>query len=422
MKKVYKYLQSLQNLGYKLEIERVYNFAKKEGLVPENFKSILIGGTNGKGSVATILSRILIDLGFNVGTFTSPHLVSPRERIKINLKNIPEKDFILYINKLKEIVERELENGFLKNKLSYFETFVIVSLMYFKDKKIDYGVFEVGLGGRLDATNILNADISVITTVSFDHTKILGKTLKKIAHEKAGIIKNHRKIVVGKIKSSPLKVIERVASEKKAELIYTFDKKNRLKVFDDNSALYQTENFTYSIYPKMKGKHQLINSSIAIKTVEALSLANKNNLLKIEKAISRAEINGRLEIKGKFIFDGAHNIEGALSLKSYLQKELKGKKILLIFGTSKGKNTKKISNLLLPLAKKIIITKAEAYRAEMPENIVKHIPEKLKDKVEIRENLRDALNLASKIKDSYDFILITGSLYLVGDAKKLLKI
>ncbi len=423
MKKVYSYLKSLENLGYKLEIDRVFLFAKHWGLIPQNFPVIHVGGTNGKGSVSTIVSQILIELGYNVGTFTSPHLLTPRERLRYNLKEIPEKDFEEVVFYIKEIVEKSIEDGIVSQRLSYFETLTMSAIVYFKKMKVDYGVFEVGLGGRLDATNILNTALSVITTVSHDHTRILGGTIEKIAWEKAGIIKENGKVVVGKLKKRAYDVVCKIAKEKMAEVVETFNSKRKLKIFDDLSGIYSTEKWSYTLSPAMPGKHQLFNSSIAVKAVEELFNVGYDEKYLIERAIAKAKIQGRIEIKGSVIFDGAHNREGAMSLKGFIEKYLKNKNFIVLFGASKGKDLSPFFKYIFPLTKEIVITKAKSLRADEPEKIIKNLSKSMDlSKVVLIGELKKAICYVKEkfLKENFDYILITGSLYLVGDSKKII--
>jgi dihydrofolate synthase/folylpolyglutamate synthase len=412
------YLQSIQKAGLKLELNRIKSILKVLGDPQNNFKTILVAGTNGKGSVSTFLNNILVKTGFRTGLFTSPHLISVNERIRVDNKKIDNCELESIVFYIKQIVDKELAKGNLPNPLTFFETMTIAAFLFFSKKKVDWGVLEIGLGGRLDATNVVNPELSIITTISYDHTRILGNTLTMIAKEKAGIIKKGKSIVVGRLPYHVLDVIKKISQEREAKLVKAFDRDNRLKEYKGGKYHYITPIGEYFFKPKLKGKHQGENAAVAIKGFETLNIkdANKNNII---EGVENAFIEGRLEVfNKKLIFDGAHNIDGIKRLTEFLiQKNYKN--LYCVFGASKGKKIKKMGELLFPLCKKIIITKAEIYRAEEPV-IIKEELKKFNDKIEIEFELLKAvkriINEAGNGK-----ILITGSLYLVGDVKKIIK-
>ncbi len=412
------YLFSIQRSGFKLELDRIKSFLKSIGNPEKNIKSILITGTNGKGSVSTFLSSILFSLGYKTGLFTSPHLVNVNERIRVNNRKIPYKDLERIVFYIKDQVDKALKTGILPNRLTFFETMTVASFLYFKEKKVDFGVFEIGLGGRLDATNVLESLASAITTISYDHTRILGKSLTKIAREKAGIIKEEKPVIIGRLPKHTLPVIKNVVNQKNAFLIKAFDKKNKLLLKKDNYFIYKTEKDSYNFKPKLLGKHQGENAAIAIKIYENLSVFDKKMNKNVIKGIEEAFIEGRLEIhKDKIIFDGAHNIDGMKRLTEFL-KDQELKNLCCLFGVSQGKKIDEMGKLLFPFCKKIVLTRANIYRAEDPEKIYKKF--KSSEKVfEIELNLKKAVEkVLNNSKDKK--ILITGSLYLVGDVKKVL--
>ena len=412
------YLFSIQRSGFKLELERIKLFLKSINNPEKDIKSILITGTNGKGSVSTFLSSILLSLGYKTGLFTSPHLVEVNERIRVNNKKIPYLDLERIVFYIKEHVNKAQKKGILPNRLTFFETMTVASFLYFKEQKVDFGVFEIGLGGRLDATNVLEPLASAITTISYDHTRILGKSLTKIAREKAGIIKDGKPVIIGRLPKHTLPIIKNIVTQKNALLIKAFDKKNRLFLKKDDCFMYKTEKDSYKFKPKLLGKHQGENAAIAIKIYENLSVFDKRNNKNVIKGIEEAFIEGRLEIyNDKIIFDGAHNIDGIKRLTEFL-KNHGLKNLCCLFGVSQGKKIDEMGKLLFPFCKKIVLTKANIYRAEEPERIYKKF-KSTKKVFEIELDLRKAVEkVLNNSKDKK--ILITGSLYLVGDVKKVL--
>ncbi len=417
MDRLNEYLQTIQRAGLKLELTRIESILKVLGNPQNNFKSILITGTNGKGSVSTFLSNILLESGYKTGLYTSPHLISVNERIRVNNRKIENQELEKIVFHIKHTVEKELKKGNLPNPLTFFETMTIASFMYFSEKNVEWSVFEIGLGGRLDATNVVNPELSVITTISYDHTRILGNTLTKIAREKAGIIKSQKPIIVGRIPYHVINVIRDIAKKRGAELIKAFDRNNKLSVTKQGEYYYKTTKMGYRFKPKLNGKHQGENAAVAIKSFEALNISFKKE--DVIKGVETAFIEGRLEIlNDRVIFDGAHNIDGIKRVAQFLVK--KGyRDLYCIFGASKGKKIKDMGELLFPLCKKIIITKADIHRAEEPELIKKEL-KKFKNKVEIEFELLKAIERIIKISGN-NKILVTGSLYLVGDIQKLIK-
>jgi len=413
-----KYLVSIQKSGFKLELDRIKLFLNEIGNPEKSIKSILITGTNGKGSVSTFLSSIVQSLGYKVGLFTSPHLIEVNERIRINGEKINYDELERIVFFIKDKVKKAFEKKILPNRLTFFETMTVASFLYFNEKNVDFGVFEIGLGGRLDATNVLFPLISAITTISYDHTRILGKTLTKIAREKAGIIKPNTPIVIGRIPKHTVKIIKDFAEKNNSKLIKTFDKKNKLYKKNNRTFHYHTVKDDYFFKPKMPGNHQGENASLAIKIYENLPVFSKQKKSYIIKGIENAVIEGRLEIyQDKIIFDGAHNIDGIRRLTEFLENE-NLRDLCCLFGVSQGKKIDEMGKMLFPFCKKIILTKANIYRAEDPENIYKkfsHTNRNFEIELDLKKAVEKILKNSGKSK-----ILITGSLYLVGDVKRIL--
>lgn len=368
------YLYNLGKKGSKLGLKRIRTSAKKFNNPQEKLKNVIhIAGTNGKGSVAAMLDSILREAGYSVGLYTSPHLVDFRERIQLNRKKISKKDFYRLFEKLKN------EN------LTFFEFTTMLAFLYFKEKEPDFVILEVGMGGRYDATNIVNPLISVITKISFDHEKFLGNTISKITKEKCGIIK-HSPVFTSN-RGKPLKIIESVCKKKKCKLIISDD---------------------YNGEISLKGPFQKENAGLASVVAEHLGIKKEC----VARGLKNVRWPGRVDyIEKNIILDGAHNPSGMKALADYILT-LNYNNLVLVFGVSKGKNYKEMLKLI-PYDK-LILTKADLPRAVDPNKI------KVKGRKEIFSDPLEALNRAKSIAEKNDLILVTGSLYLIGDLMKRL--
>lgn len=382
------YIYSLKGSEHKgnfnLTLKNIKILLKKLGNPEKSLKVIHVAGTNGKGSVCAMLSSILKEAGYKAGMYTSPHLKDFRERFLINDKKISKEDFVKYFKKVKPFITTQ----------TFFEVITTMAFLYFKTKKVDFLVCEVGLGGRLDATNVVRPIISVITNIGLEHQEYLGKTIERIAYEKAGIIKNKIPLVTG-AKGPALNVIKKIA------------KKKNTKVYQDGKPI---KGFPL----KLKGDFQLVNASLAI---EAIKVLNQYHNLKINKKIIKKGLlktawPGRLEFISKNVLvDCAHNLDAIKALK----KELKGikkdyKKLYLIIGILKDKDYKNMLKELTPLAQKVILVKARIPRALEPETLAKQIKNPI-----IIKNPKKALIYAKKIAKKNELIVVTGSIYVVGE-------
>lgn len=448
------YLYSLQKYGIKFGLDNIDRLLSALGKPHKSFPSIHIAGTNGKGSTSAIIASILKSAGLKVGLFTSPHLVSFTERIRINGEEITEKEVIDLIDEVREIV---IHSGDFSP--TFFEVVTAIALEYFKRKKIDVEVIEVGMGGRLDATNIIIPAVSVITNISYDHMKFLGNTLRDIATEKAGIIKDEVPVVISSQVHEVLEVIEAKAKEKNAEkYLYGRDFSSVLKK-EDLTGIY----FDYlnkdslsinDLHLPLIGKHQLQNVSVAIKTVELLS--KKLTYLFsfpishfIRDGLLSVRWPGRLEIIKEdppIVIDGAHNPAAAEALTDALKKNFlrKYKKVILVLGIMGDKNIEGIMKPLLPLASEIILTSPDYERAASPERLAGiavslgfhdfRIASTVKDAIEMAINDSYKLKVSSyKLEENENsklktqnsklnssLIVITGSFYTIGEAKEVI--
>ncbi len=382
-KEIIEFLYGLERFrGMKLGLETTKALLEKLGNPHKELKIIHVAGTNGKGSVCAMLSSILIEAGYKVGMYTSPHLSDFRERFLVDNKKITEDDVIKYF----DIVKKQHTNQ------TYFEFITSMAFVYFKEQKVDFLVLEVGLGGRLDATNVAKPLVSVITSISFDHTKYLGKDIKSVAAEKAGIIKENIPVVTG-AKEAALDVIKEIAKEKNSD-IYAVSKPIEFPL-------------------KLKGDFQKMNASIAVKTIEVLN--QKHNLGinndKIKNGLMKTEWHGRFEfIEKNVLVDCGHNPAAFLELKKEIKK-LKFNRLILVIGILSDKNVKRMIEIIEPLADIIVITKPNIARAAEPKEIAKY----LKKEHKIIEDAKEALGYAKKTAENGDLVLVTGSIYVVGE-------
>ncbi len=423
-----EYLLNLGNevLTMKLGLENIGKLLAALGNLEKNFLKIQVAGTNGKGSTCAFLDSICVSAGVKTGLYTSPHLVSITERIKIGGKEISKKDFVRHAAMIRTISEKLLEDGRLETLPTFFEQVTAIAISAFGEAKIDLAILETGLGGRFDATTATNAEIVAITPIDFDHQDILGNTLAKIASEKAAIIRLDTRVILSE--QSP--EAERILSETCADFGVTpksadfdvevigFDEKGKSIVnFKTAKAEYK------NVRLNLPGKHQIENAKAAILLAETLqesgfNIAPENIIEGLQAAIHK----GRLEFYKGILFDGAHNVAGAKALKNYLDEFVK-QPVTLIFGAMKDKDLLKIAEILFPKAEFLILTKPDSPRSIETSELIKFLPDDYSgDNVFQADGVEEALEIAGKVSPVKNLICVTGSLYLVGEAQKHLAV
>ncbi|WP_281755786.1 bifunctional folylpolyglutamate synthase/dihydrofolate synthase [Thermodesulfovibrio yellowstonii] len=405
--------------GIKLGLNRVISVLEKLGNPHHSFKSIHIAGTNGKGSVSKIIYCLLRAQGLSVGLFTSPHLIRFTERIIVNDIEISEEEVEHLIEKIKPF----------SDELTFFEYVTVMALQYFKEKGIEYAVIETGMGGRLDATNVVNPLISVITNIGLDHQEFLGADLASIAAEKAGIIKEGVTVVSSSQEKEAEEVIIRKAEEMASPLfLFGRDFIGELKsmsldgiVFDFYPFALQPSAFSLqpNLFLPLTGFHQLENVSVALKAfINIYPMYNENA---IKEGLKNVKIPGRLEIiydKPLAVFDIAHNPDAAEVLIKSL-KTLTDKKPVVVFAMMRDKNVNEFIKCFENYAYKMIFTVPNYERALTYKELLKRLNDKKIDFVpEPLEAFRNAISLCKNNSDIY--VLCTGSAYLVGEIKERL--
>lgn len=409
------YLKSLNPSGIRLGLEPIASLLDRMGNPQDSCPSVIVAGTNGKGSVAAILASIFTAAGFKTGLYTSPDLVDFRERIRIDGEMISPKDVVDRLHDVKSHVTETV---------SYFEFITAMAFAHFQQRKIDIAILEVGLGGRLDATNVVNPLVSVITNISREHEEYLGNSLAKIAREKGGVIKDGGVCVTAASQKSVLSVLSDICRERNARL-FRLGKDFTARKGNDAVFSYRgiRRNFS-SLRSPFVGSHQIANAALALAAMEAIASADARFSVPDEAVIEglrSARWEGRLEVLGRFplfIVDGAHNPAGVATLRRALENDFTYRKLILIFGVMGDKNYRMMAKRLFPLADRILITRPPSERSLDPQ-VLALLASEFNDNVEVLEEPEDALNRAFSLAGENDAICAAGSLYLVGEIKKV---
>jgi len=384
-------------------------------------KTVHIAGSKGKGSVAAMTASVLTKAGYNTGLFTSPHLHIFNERIRVNNKLISDDEIVELVAAIKpevEAVNRAAEFG----RLSTFEVMTAMGFLYFAQQKVDFQVIEVGLGGRVDSTNVVRPEVCVITPISYEHTNVLGNTLTAIAMEKAGIIKQGSIVVSSPQVAEADAVITSVCDKQRAKLIKIGrDITYRSLKFDDTrqSVIVEGRLGKYEFTIPLLGEYQLGNAATAIAALEVL-IEKGNNISteSIVQGMKDVEWEGRLQVLNRrplVVADGAHNQDSAHKLRLALEQYFKYEKALLIIGMSSDKDLAGIAAELAPAFQKVIVTRADHPRAMATAPIVAEFK---KHGLEARQtdDISDALRLALSLVGEKDLICATGSLFIAAGA------
>jgi len=391
--KTLEHLYSLESSKIKLGLENIQSLLNKIGNPEKQLKCIHVAGTNGKGSVCAMLFYILKEAGYKVGLYTSPHLKKFNERIRVNGHFITDKEIAEYFLRIKPHMANQ----------SFFEITTAMAFLYFNDKKVDFVVLEVGLGGRLDATNVAAPLVSVITNVGLEHTDLLGRTLEKIAFEKAGIIKNNVPIVAG-VKGRALKVIKKISN-------------------DRHSLLFKPKRYKNVRFNHLNGTFQQENKDIVLTAIDALKKFHpiKITQKQIKNGLKKTQWAGRFQfISENVLVDCAHNPSGFKVLANEL-KIIKNKRkignFVFVVGVQQTKDAAAMLKSINSLISTIIFTKSNHEKAMKAKNLLKTFNKINNKKIETKiiENPRKALSYARKIADKGDLAVVAGSIYMVGE-------
>jgi len=418
------YLLSLGNevAAMKLGLDDISKLLSELGKPAVATLKVQVAGTNGKGSVCAFLNSICLKAGIKTGLYTSPHLISITERIKINGVDIEENEFAAIARVVRDTAESLVEKGDLGSVPTFFEQVTAIALIAFARHGVELIILETGLGGRLDATTAANAEIAAITRIDYDHQEYLGETLREIAAEKASIIHEGSKVVIGDQPPEAMGVIiarcanlgirPRLVDEVRTELCRD-DSLNF--VFETLKARYE------NIELGLAGKHQIENAKIAVLLAEALQADFNIRPTDIIEGLRQASHPGRLEFRDRFLFDGAHNLAGARALRAYID-EFIDRPITMIFGAMKDKDIAGIATALFTKADKLILTQPENPRALLPTELEAFVKERSEiENVFTSRPVKSALQLAREVTPDNGVIVVTGSLYLVGEVKRILQ-
>ena len=383
-----EYLFGIRMFGQKLGLETMRDLLRRLGNPERNLQFIHIAGTNGKGSVAAMCQSVLTTAGYRTGLYTSPHLVSFCERFQINGQLITEADVVRLVAKLRPLTETTEPRP-----ATFFEVVTALALEYFREQKVDVVVWETGLGGRLDATNVVAPLVSVITNVAFDHMQYLGETLEQIAGEKAGIIKPGIPVVTAAT-GVTLDVIRQVAGNLKSPLMVVTTGENRTSLL---------------------GRHQTLNCAVAEAALHASGLKITGE--QMHNGLAQTRWPGRFQIVSRepvVILDGAHNAAGATSLVETLRDQFAGKRIALVLGVLRDKNYDEMCRILAPVADRIACTRVNSERTN-DAGVLAELCRQANPRAMV-EAFQDMEAAYRSVSPTAEVIVITGSLFLVGGA------
>jgi len=410
----FEYLVELSNHPIRLGLEPLRHLLARLKNPERNFVSIIIGGTNGKGSIAAMAASILNAGGFRTGLYTSPHLLDIRERIRINGRMIAMEEMQI----CGDVIMHQL-----REDLTYFEFLTAMAFQYFSQQRVDVAVLEVGMGGRLDATNVVDPAVSVISNIALDHRQYLGKKLEQIAREKSGIIKRGGRCLTAASQKPIIDIFRKTCQKKQAHFLRLG---GEIKVRKQADGLFsfrgQSKHYNHLMCP-LRGSHQIDNAALAIGAV--LLLADQGLSIKeeaIRRGLRETQWEGRLEIlhaNPMILIDGAHNPAGISTLCAALKNEFHYRSLTVIFGVLNDKDCRSMLRKISPLADRLILTRPESERASSPE-IILSLAMQYHRRVSIIEKPEQALQESVACAASDDLICVTGSLYLMTAAKRFI--
>lgn len=407
------WLYGLSDRGIRLGLNNVTELLERLDNPQNSFKSIHVGGTDGKGSVCAITSSVLRESGISTGSFTSPHILEFNERISVDGVPISDDELVDIVAVVAPHVKEMSDD---EKYCTFFEVTTAIAFLYFKDKKVEYAVIEVGMGGREDSTNVLIPEVCVIGNISVEHTRFLGNTKEKIAYEKAGIIKPGVPCVTIN-EDDVYEVIEKIAKEKGSPIVRIDPEDIKLLELSKQgtSFCYKEEEY----YVSIPGRCQAKNASLAIEAISLLCVYGQKCRCNLRKGLENAKCPCRLERipNTPFIMDVTHTMEGSVHMIEDI-KDIYGK-VTVVFGVLKNKNISGIIENISKIADKIILTAPDTERASSPEEAAKAIAERVEDII-ITNNVNQAMEKAVEVSGD-GLILVTGSFYTAGDAMKWIK-
>jgi dihydrofolate synthase/folylpolyglutamate synthase len=422
-----RYLLSLghETLAIKLGLRNTELLLAALGDPHRSYPAVQIAGTNGKGSTAVVLDSICAAAGIKSGLFTSPHLVSITERVRIGGQEISQESFAQYATQISDAAQQLVDRGDIEVLPTFFEQLTAIALVAFREAKVDLAILETGLGGRLDSTSAARADLVAITPIAIDHEEYLGNTLESIAAEKAAIIRPGVTAIIAPQSAQALDVILRQCGRSNVQPSIA----NFPVSLEDTSAdgrcyaTFETRQDRYEhVLLGLRGRHQTINVAVAIRLAESLPVSVPR--WAIIEGIERASHSGRLELwetKPPFLFDGAHNVAGAQALRDYLDEFVRSP-LTLVFGAMRDKNLDEMAAILFGAASQLVLTRSDNERAARIEKL-REVASRVLDqgKISTADSVKDAIRIALNITPQNGLICVTGSLYLIGEAQSAAK-
>src|SRR5687767_158007 len=420
----YERLRIVRYNSTNFDLDRMRTLLRKVGNPHEHFRSIHVAGTKGKGSTCAMVASILTACGYKVGLYTSPHLVDIRERIQIDGEMVSYAEFTRLARTMEGIVSHSRPTP------TYFDVLTAMAFKYFAEQKVDIAVVETGLGGRLDSTNVLKPEVSAITSISKDHMAQLGNTLEKIAEEKAGIFKRGIPAITAQQTPEVEAVLQRVAQKvgapfdvcgKSIEFSYRFESSRMLGPHNRICLTTPGSKFEHLAVPLL-GEHQAINCGLALAVIDRL----KARGLQISDAramegLARTTIAGRMEMVSqtpRVVVDGAHNAASVDAMMRAIGQHIPYDSMVVIFGCCADKDVPGMLERITAGADKVIFTKVDSVRTANPEELAARYIELYGKMAQVAPTLKDAMEIALRAVTKEDLICITGSFYLVGEAKK----
>ncbi|RDU22259.1 bifunctional folylpolyglutamate synthase/dihydrofolate synthase [Anaerosacchariphilus polymeriproducens] len=420
-----EYIMGISKFTKKHTLDNTKQLLKELGSPEKKLKIIHVAGTNGKGSVCAYLASLLSQTERKVGLFTSPHLEDIRERIKINGEMISKEIFLEAFQSVEKIANKMEEQGY--HYPNFFEFIFAMSLFVFRKEKVEYAVLETGLGGELDATNAVEKPVAaIITSISLDHTDILGDSIEKIAKAKAGIIKPHIPIIFDGNNETAARVIERKAEEcLSPNLKITKDSVKISKITEKNIDFYfQSSYYCTSITVPFVAKYQVMNAALAIKALETLEISREISTEQLRSAIINVKWEGRMEqVLDGVILDGAHNEDGVKAFLETANELVKGRKLIILFSALKDKYYKKmIERIATGLSPEcIIVTQISNERAASMNELETTFRKYTESEIIAERKIETAFSKALEKKGENGIVFAVGSLYMIGELKGVIR-
>jgi dihydrofolate synthase / folylpolyglutamate synthase len=407
--------------GMKFDLDGIRATLNALGNPQRAYPTVIVAGTNGKGSTCAMLASILDSAGYRTGLYTSPHLVRVNERIRVSRQDISDEAFAAVFSRVWQTVEDQVRLGILRQRLSFFETLTATAFLYFAQLSVEIAVLEVGMGGRLDATNVTEPRVAIITNVDLDHEEFLGHTRALIAGEKCGVIRPGRPVISGCEYPEARDVIRERCQQAGAELFDLEDVAFAHNVRDREGQfvfdLTLRDEFFRDVAPALAGRFQLRN---AIAAVAAAWRLRRQALRISDHAISAGLRNvrwpGRLQAVHSHplvLLDGGHNPAGARALESFIREHFSARRLRLVYASMRDKSIEEISAVLFPLAAEVYLTQTSVVRSASPQEIAKRVSFD-RGRMVIEPDPARALERAYEASNDEDVVLVAGSLYLVG--------